>query len=202
MIDMTKTTIPKSDQLNADDLSGGVTKTIKVRKVSLAAGDQPVAINYDGDNDKPYMPCKSMRRVLVNVWGSDGTVYVGRSMTLYRDDKVLFGGVAVGGIRISHMSHIDKDITMALTATRANRKPFTVKPLVDAKKHDAATQALIDEATSFAKEIEIADTSEKLSAIEERALTLNNKLIEAKLLKIKERILTLIEEQKLKQKKP
>jgi len=129
MTDLLKTIIPKSDQLNADDLIGG-NKTIKITKVSLAAGEQPIAINYEGDGGKPYLPCKSMRRVLVNVWGGDGNSYIGRNLTLYRDEKVVFGGLAVGGIRISHMSHIDKDVTMALTATRASRKPFTVKPLV------------------------------------------------------------------------
>jgi hypothetical protein len=129
MTDMRQTIAPKSDQLNADDLIG-VVKTIKVTKVSLCGEpDQPIAINYEGDNGKPYKPCKSMRRVMVNVWGSDGTAYAGRRMTLYRDDKVLFGGVAVGGIRISHMSDIDAPVTMALTASKANRKPFTVKPL-------------------------------------------------------------------------
>jgi hypothetical protein len=35
----------------------------------------------------------------------------------------------VGGIRISHMSDIGETMTMALTVTRANKKPFTVKPL-------------------------------------------------------------------------
>lgn len=128
MTDLRKTIIPKSDQLNADDLIG-TTKTIKITKVSLAAGEQPIAINYEGDEGKPYLPCKSMRRVLVNVWGPDGNDFIGRSMTLYRDDKVTWGGMAVGGIRISHMSHIDHDVTMALTATKSSRKPFTVKPL-------------------------------------------------------------------------
>jgi hypothetical protein len=137
MTDLRKTIIPKSDQLNADDLIG-TTKTIKINKVFLAAGEQPIAINYDGDGGKPYLPCKSMRRVLVNVWGSDGNAFVGRSLTLYRDDKVQFGGLAVGGIRISHMSHIDKDVTMALTATRANRKPFTVKPLIVTQEREDA----------------------------------------------------------------
>ena len=70
-----------------------------------------------------------MRRVLVHVWGEKGEVYVGRSITLYKDPEVMWGGVKTGGIRISHMSHIDKPMTMALTATRANRKPFTVQPL-------------------------------------------------------------------------
>lgn len=129
MSDLTTTIIPKSDQLNADDLIGGRTLTIKVTKVSLAAGDQPVTIHYDGDNGHPYKPGKSMRRVLVHCWGADGNKYVGRSLTLYCDEKVQFGGMAVGGIRISHMSHIDAPVTMALTATRASRKPFTVKPL-------------------------------------------------------------------------
>lgn len=123
------TIVPKSDQINADDLIGR-TLTIKVSRVALCGeADQPVAIHFEGDNGKPYKPGKSMRRVLVNVWGSDGNAYVGRRMTLYRDEKVQFGGQAVGGIRISHMSDIDREITMALTATRANRRPFTVKPL-------------------------------------------------------------------------
>lgn len=134
MTDMMQTVIPKSDQLNFDDLSNGRTLTIKITKVSGKTGDQPIAINYEGDNGKPYMPCKSMRRVLIHNWGGSGAEYVGRSLTLYGDSDVKFGGLAVGGIRISHMSHITKEVTMALTATRANRKPFTVKPLAISEK--------------------------------------------------------------------
>ena len=129
MTDLRHTIAPKSDQMNSDDLIGG-TMTITVTGVSLCQEpEQPVAVNYDGDNGKPYKPCKSMRRVLIDTWGPDGKAYVGRSLTLYRDPEVAFGGMKVGGIRISHMSHIDKPKTMALTATRANKKPFTVKPL-------------------------------------------------------------------------
>ena len=47
---------------------------------------------------------------------------------------VKFGGLEVGGIRISHMSHMNGEMTMALTATRAVRKPFTVKPLAVAAR--------------------------------------------------------------------
>lgn len=50
-------------------------------------------------------------------------------MTLYRDDSVSFGGIQVGGIRISHLSHIEKDLTLALTVSRASRKPYSVKRL-------------------------------------------------------------------------
>lgn len=128
--EMLKTIEPKSDQLNADDLLGGRTITVKITKVSILAGEQPVALHYEGDNGKPYKPCKSMRRVIVTVWGSDANLYAGRIMTLYRDDEVQFGGVAVGGLRISHMSGIGDPVTIALTVTRARRKPFTVVPLM------------------------------------------------------------------------
>ncbi len=129
MITMLETITPKSDQLNADDLIGGMTKIIKITKTSIAMGEQPVSIHFEGDNGKPYKPGKSMRRVLVAVWGADANVYTGRYLTLYNDEKVTFGGVETGGIRISHMSHIDRPITVALTASKAKRKPFTVKPL-------------------------------------------------------------------------
>lgn len=137
MSSMLDTIVPKSDQMNADDLIGGRTLTIKITKVDIAMGEQPVSFHYEGDNNKPYKPGKSMRRVVVNAWGADTKLYIGRSMTLYRDDKVKFGGADVGGIRISHMSHIDKPIVMALTTSKANRKPFLVEPLVVADAPNA-----------------------------------------------------------------
>jgi hypothetical protein len=129
MSDMLATIVAKSDQLNADDLVGRAL-TITVEGVEIKPGtDQPVTLFYEGHGGKPYKPGLSMRRVLVKVWGPDAKTYVGRSMTLYRDEGVRYGGMEVGGIRISHMSHIDRPVTLALTATRANKKPFTVKPL-------------------------------------------------------------------------
>lgn len=152
MTDLSKTIAPKSDQLNADDLIAGP-RVIKITKVSLTTiAEQPVALNFEGDNGKPYLPCKSMRRVLVTVWGQDGASFVGRSMRLYRDDKVTFGAVSVGGIRISHMSHIDKDHTMALTASKTQRKPFTVKPLVDGSAPNPVVLAEDDPILVKAKE--------------------------------------------------
>lgn len=137
MIDLTKTVTPKSDQLNADDLIGGRALTIKVTGVKLCVDPaQPVSLSFEGDNGKPYKPCKSMRRVLITVWGGDGNKYIGRSMTLYRDDKVVFGGQEVGGIRISHMSDISAPVTMALTASKSARKPYTVQPLIAAPAVD------------------------------------------------------------------
>lgn len=130
MTDLTNTIIPKSDQMNSDDLISGP-RTIKITKVSADTGsaEQPILIHYDGDGGKPYKPCKSMRRVMVAIWGPDGSSYPGRAMTLYRDPSVKWGGLEVGGIRISHMSDMDAPVTMALTATKQSRKPFTVRPL-------------------------------------------------------------------------
>lgn len=130
MNDMAAAIIPKSDQLNSDDLIAGPI-TIKVSKVDIRGGqEQPVSIHFDGDNGKPYKPCKSMSRVLVTTWGADAKEYVGRSMTLYRDPSVKWAGMEVGGIRISHMTDIESAMTMALTATKGSRKPFTVRVLV------------------------------------------------------------------------
>lgn len=129
MTDLTNTIIAKSDQVNADDLAGGP-RTIKITKVSAdtSSSEQPIVIGIEGDS-KVYKPCKTVRRLLVSVWGPNGNEYVGRSVTLYRDPTVKWGGLEVGGIRISHMSHIDKPVTIALTATRGNKKPVTVRPI-------------------------------------------------------------------------
>jgi hypothetical protein len=136
MVDISRTVEAKSDQLNADDLIAGP-RTVTVTEVrGNDAADQPVSIFFEGDNGKPYKPCLSMRRVLLKVWGADGRAYVGRSMTLYLDPTVMFGGVRVGGIRISHMSHIDKPQAMMLTTTRSKRAEYTVSPLA-ADKNDA-----------------------------------------------------------------
>lgn len=128
-MEITDTIDPKVDQLTADHLMGR-TLTIRVTDVHLAAGEQPCEIHYEGENGLPYRPGKSMRRVLVHVWGPDARAYVGRSMTLYREDDVQFGGLKVGGIRISHMSHISAPMTMALTAKKGSKKAFKVQPLV------------------------------------------------------------------------
>lgn len=148
-LDMRNTIIPKSDQLNADDLIGGPL-TVKIVKTSRAStAEQPIAVNFEGDSGKPFMPCKSMRRVMVTVWGPYAEAYTGRSMTLYRDPEVMWGGMAVGGIRISHMSHMDGPVVLALTATKKARKPYRVLPLVIEQKAPEPT-AEPDKATTAA----------------------------------------------------
>jgi hypothetical protein len=122
------TITPKSDQLNADDLIAGPI-TVKILGVKRGATqEQPIDLAIDGDR-QPYKPCKSMRRVMIAAWGDDGREWVGRSMKLYCDPTVKFGGVKVGGIRISHMSGLDSKLSVMLTTTRSKRSEYTVEPL-------------------------------------------------------------------------
>ena len=127
-MNLNSTIIPKSDQLNADDLIAGP-RTIKITAVESGSAEQPVMIQYEGGKGRPYKPSKSMRRVLIVAWGSEGNAYTGRSLTIYRDPTVKFGGEATGGIKISHMSDIPEALSISLTETRGKRKPHRVEPL-------------------------------------------------------------------------
>lgn len=119
--DLSFSIVPKSDQLNADQLvSGPLDITVTDVRVSTAA-DQPVIVHFEGDGGRPYKPCKTMRKVLILAWGADGRAWRGKSMTLYHEPGVLFGGQAVGGIRISHLSDIPQDIRVSLAATKGKK---------------------------------------------------------------------------------
>ncbi|OAN35082.1 hypothetical protein A4X17_11410 [Plantibacter sp. H53] len=127
-MDIAETTAPKSDQQNYDDYVGGP-KTVTVSEVKAGNAEQPVEVHLVEYPGRPYKPSKSMRRVLVAGWGPEAAIYSGRKMTLYGDPDVRFGGQVVGGIKISHLSHIDKPLALSLTTTRGKRAPFTVQPL-------------------------------------------------------------------------
>ena len=133
MSDMSEVIVPKVDQLTADHLLAGP-KTITITRVDVRPGtEQPVTISYQGGDGLPWKPCKSMARVLVAMWGPDSSAYVGKSVTLFRDPSVTWGGLEVGGVRVSHMSHIDHVPpalrSMALTAKKGSKKAFRVQPM-------------------------------------------------------------------------
>jgi len=138
------TIIPKSDQLNADQLLGAP-MTIRISGVRRGSDDQPVIISYEGDGGRPWKPCKSSRKVLIFAWGEDGNEWVGKMATLYNKADVKFGGVAVGGIRISHLSHIPADIALSVNATKGRKEPVMVKRL-DASDPVQASRVKMDAA--------------------------------------------------------
>lgn len=131
-MDLSETIVPKSDQTNADDFLAGP-QTCTITAVNPGTAEQPVEIVLaEFGPVRPFKPSKTVRRVLVSAWGKEASQYVGRRMTLYCDPDVKWGGVAVGGIRVSHLSHLDKPLTLSLTTTRGKRAPFVVQPLADA----------------------------------------------------------------------
>ena len=149
MANMSDVTQPKSEQLNAEDfLSGERTFTIRTVDIDLNK-DQPVSVFLEGV-DRPFKPSKSMSRIMEYFWGEDQTQYGGRRLTLFRDDSVTWGGEKVGGIRISHMSHIKsrEPVKLALAANKNQRKAFTITPLPDAPKPAPAPAINPDEIAS------------------------------------------------------
>lgn len=146
MNDMSAVIVPKSDQLNAEDFLAGP-QVFAIADVAISPGtEQPVSIRLDGKK-RVWRPCKSMSRVLVSAWGPDARQYMGRSVRLFCDPNVTWGGMKVGGIRISHMSHIEREMVIALTATKGKKVMATIKPLVIEQVKPA-----IDNAANWANE--------------------------------------------------
>ena len=142
-IDLSDTIIAKSDQLNSADIADSI--TINITKATKKAGDQPISIFYDGDNGKPWKPCKSMLRVIARIWGSKVDM-TGRSITLVCDPEVTWGGQAVGGIRISHMSNMEKKKTLPLRISKHKVAKYDVLPIKAAPKpKPAAPEPTVDE---------------------------------------------------------
>ena len=141
-MDMTATIAPKSDQLNADDLISGPV-TVTIQEVVQGNAEQPVDVRLVEYPGRAYRPSKSMRRVMVSAWGPEAATYAGHRVTLYRNPDITFGRDKVGGIEISHLSHIEKPLTIALTATRGKRKNFTVTPLPAPVQRDWLAEAAL-----------------------------------------------------------
>lgn len=147
-MDISSTTAPRSDQQNFDDYIAGP-KTVTVSEVKAGNAEQPVEIHLAEFPGRPYKPSKSMRRVIVAAWTAEASTYVGRKLTLYGDPDVTFGRDRVGGIKISHLSHIDKPVSVNLTVTRGKRAPFVVQPLKDAPDPTATHLAALETAATL-----------------------------------------------------
>jgi len=175
-MDVSSTTEPKSDQQNYDDYIAGA-KTVTVSEVKKGSAEQPVEIHLVEFPGRPYKPSKSMRRVLVAAWGPDSSAYAGRKITLYGDPSIRFGGQPVGGIRISHLSHLHGPLSVALTVTRGKREPFVVQPIPtkdtsgrDWLKELGAAGGDVDAITKLGHEAKAAWAQESVLTIIRQAL--------------------------------
>ena len=162
-----KSIVPKSDQLNADDLlTGPITVTVE----SVKAGDkeQPVVIGIS--NHQPFKPCKSMRRVLIKAWGDDGKAWVGRRMTLFCDPEVKWAGVKIGGVRISHLSDIDAELVLMLTETRGKKSEWKIRKLQDGNRVIEATVRIIQHAIKEGDSAMLKSTAANIAAGDKKAI--------------------------------
>jgi hypothetical protein len=127
---------PKSDQLNYDDFASGP-KTVRVVGAAKGTPEQPVILRVTdaktGEKLRDYKPCKSVRRVLVQLWGTSGKAWMGKLATLHGDPSVMFGGKQVGGIRVSAVSGISAPVGVLLTTARSKRVEVIIKPISEAE---------------------------------------------------------------------
>lgn len=132
---------PRSDQWNADDFIGGP-RTFTIGGVKVGTAEQKYDIELVEGDGRFWRPPLTMLRLLIAAWGDDAAVWTGRRVTLYRDETVRFGSDAVGGIRISHMSHLpgNKPLVAMLTSTRGRRARHVAEPLPDEPTAAAAAQ--------------------------------------------------------------
>ena len=129
MLDVSSTILSKSDQLNASDLIGNE-MILTVSGVHLVSSpDQPMIINYIDDDGRPYKPCKSMRRVLVGLWGKDASQWIGRSVGVYNEPSVKWAGKEEGGVRIKSMSHIEKNKSVTTSESKHKKTTYLISVL-------------------------------------------------------------------------
>lgn len=130
----------KTDQLNYEDFLGGITRMVTIAGVKAGTREQQYDVAIEGD-PRAWRPAVTVLKLLVEAWGDDATTWVGRRAVLYGDPEVKFGRDKVGGIRVSHLSHIDAPLSVMLTETRGKRALHTVQPLTT----DAQVAYLRDE---------------------------------------------------------
>lgn len=117
-----------TDQLNYEDFLGGVTRIVTITKVEKGRKEAQYDISIEGD-DRYWRPPATVLKLLVLAYGDDDSNWIGKRAQLFGDPDVKMKGKAVGGIRISHLSHIDKPLEASLTVTRGQSAVFTVQPI-------------------------------------------------------------------------
>lgn len=130
-VDIRAATKPKSDQLNYETFLTGP-QTFTVSKVTPGDRDHPVFIHMNECPATPYKPSKGMLKCIAQPdgWGDKSSKWVGKSITLYGDPTVIYGGVEVGGIKVAALSDINGDYETLISARRGVRKPHIIKKIV------------------------------------------------------------------------
>lgn len=159
-MDITDALAPVSDQLDAIELVNPRTFTIDSgSSLGKRDGKTVAEIRLVGF-PRVWRPSKGMLDVLAACWGTDAKQWVGHRVTLYNDTKVMFGPNKVGGVRISHLSHIDKARTVTIRASGVGRKQqWPVKPLPQSPQGESPRGAARVLDTPGAGKVEGADAA-------------------------------------------
>lgn len=125
----------KSDQIDADNLIGGITMDVTIKAVQRGpSSEQPLQLVLV-ETEKFYRPSKTMRRALIGCFGDEPGNWIGKRIRLIRNPDTTFGGVKVGGIEVSHAS-IAAPVMLMLSAKRGKKSAVKIDVLPPAKKID------------------------------------------------------------------
>lgn len=129
-MDISKALVAKSDQLNAQDLTGApIVVTIKGAREGDAS--KPVIVDLVGMDGRPWKPSKGMLRVLAHKWGTETDAWIGRLVKLENNPEVIYSGVKMGGVEVIAMSHIDGPFTIPVRLNSKQVKQHTVDVLAE-----------------------------------------------------------------------
>lgn len=109
-----------SEQINGDDLIAG-TITGRIVRVTKGTTEQPVFVYLDTVQGKSFRPCKSERRIMIEMWGEDPSAWKGQAVRLHRDPSAKWEGKPVGGVRIEAAT-IARPLVTSSTVSRGRSR--------------------------------------------------------------------------------
>lgn len=123
----------KSDRLNFEDfIMGSQDFTIAKLGRKVDQGNVRLLMFFEGREATPYWVPKGMVKCLSNPegWGeSEFSEWIGRKVRLFGEPTVVYAGKELGGIRISHISHIPAPYSTKITERRGVRIDYVISPL-------------------------------------------------------------------------
>lgn len=123
--ELQQTAAAKSDQIDADNLIGGITMDVTIKAVQRGpSNEQPLQLVLE-ETDKFYRPSKTYRRALIGCFGDEPANWVGKRLRLTRNPDTMFGGVKVGGIEVSHAS-IPEPVVLMLASKRGKKSAVKI----------------------------------------------------------------------------
>lgn len=145
----------KSDRLNYENFIMGA-KEFTIAKLAKKTdqGKARLLIYFEGYESTPYWPSLGMIKCLSSPdgWGEvPFSDWIGRRMTLFGEPTVVYAGKEIGGIQISHISHIKAEYSTKITLRRGMRIDFTIEPLTTTAKTAPAAAYPADQ---FAAQLE------------------------------------------------